>query len=268
MLKGYGIWEDAFRFTLDPADSFYKPAIAGNAFSNYGILRYSHINDRTFNPFSYTLEAQLGSGFSKLTAEGRLRIDYNVKGKSLYLRGFAGKYIDINSGAVDYSRYWLTSSYTAANDYLYDGTYFGRSEREGFTSRQVSIQEGGGKLSTPLYSFPLGRSDDWLAGINIRSDLPIGSLPIRLYFDATTYANADKVSPSGSSYLYTGGIELHALQDIFLVHVPLLMSPDYRDYLKSIFPGKEFANSISFSIQLQNVNWLRIITSSMNFLLN
>jgi len=100
------------------------------------------------------------------------------------------------------------------------------------------------------------------------TDLPLGWLPVRLYFDASTYADADKMSPSASRYLYTGGIELHALRDIFLLHLPLVMSPDYRDYLNSVYPGKTFANSISFSIQLQNINWLRTVSTAMKYILN
>jgi hypothetical protein len=268
MLKGYGIWEDAFRFTLDPADSFYRPSIAGIDYSSYGMLRYTHLNERTFNPFSYIAEAQIGSGFAKLSVEGRLRIDYHKRGKGLHLRGYAGKYIDLQTGAADYSRYWLTTSYTGANDYLYDGMYLGRSERRGLSSRQVSMQEGGGKIPTPLYAFPLGRSDDWLASLNVKSDLPFTSLPIRLYFDASTYADAGKTSPSGSRLLYSGGLELHALQDVFLLDVPLVMSSDYRDYLESIYPNKVFANSISFSIQLQNINWLRTASTVLKFFVN
>ncbi len=45
------------------------------------------------------------------------------------------------------------------------------------------------------------------------------------------------------------------------------MSADYHDYLKSMYPGKEFGNSISFAIQFQNVNWLRIISSAMRYYL-
>ncbi len=266
-LKAYAIWEESIQFSLDPSDSLSRPHIAGNNFSDYGLLRYTHVNDRTFNPFSYTLEAQLGSGFGKLTAEGRLRIDYNVRGKALHLRGFAGKYIDAGSGAADYSRYWLTTSYAAANDYLYDGMYFGRSEQNGVAARQLSIQEGGGKVSTPGYSLPIGRSDNWLAGINIKTDLPLTSIA-RLYFDVSSYADAGKVNPSGSRFLYSGGIELHALRDIFLLHVPLIMSGDYHDYLNHMHPGTEFINSISFAIQFQNVNWLRLVSSAMKYYLN
>jgi len=268
LIKGYAIWENGFNFTLDPADSLYKPSKSGYTENNYGLLRYTHVNARTFNPFSYILEVQVGSRFSKLSAEGKLRIDYNLKGKGLNLRAYAGKFISLNHGEVDNSRYWLNSGYTGINDYLYDGTYIGRSEREGFGAQQVSIQEGGGKLTTPLYGFPLGMSDDWLIGFNFKSDLPFWNLPIRLYLDGSTYSNAAKVDPSGSRFLYSGGLELHAIRDILLIHFPLIMCQDYRDYLKSMYPDKQFAHSISFAIQFQNINWLRIISSGMRYYLN
>ncbi|MEO6831260.1 MAG: M1 family metallopeptidase [Chitinophagaceae bacterium] len=263
MLKGYAIWENGFDFTLDTKDSLYKPSMHGYEENNYGLLRYSYVNNRTFNPYSYTLEAQVGNTFSKISAEGKLRIDYNMKGKSLYLRGYAGKFISIVNDESTNSRYWLTSSFTAPNDYLYDGTWIGRSARSGFAARQVSIQEGGGKISTPYYGFPLGMSDDWLIGFNIKTDLPFGKLPVRLYLDASTYADATRISPSASRWLYSGGLEIHALHDVFLLHIPLVMCQDYQDYYKSIFPGKKFANSISFSIQFQNSNWLRVVNSGL-----
>ncbi len=269
LFKAYAIWEEGFAFTADssdPKDVKYIPRIGGDVQNSYGLVRYTHKNARTFNPFSYSLEGQLGKTFAKLSAEGALRIDYNARGKSLYLRGYAGKYLQ---RATDESegRYWLATTYTGANDYLYDGCYFGRSEREGLSSRQVSIQEGGGKLPTPLYGFPLGRSDDWLAAINIKTDLPLGALPVRLYLDAGTYANAARINPSGNRFLYSAGLELHALRDIFLVHVPLVLCQDYNDYLKSIYPDNQFAHSITFSVQFQNVNWLRLISSGMRYYL-
>jgi hypothetical protein len=179
-----------------------------------------------------------------------------------------GKFIAINNDPNATYRYWLTSTYSPKNDYLNYGTYFGRSEREGLASRQLAITEGGGKFATPLYGFPLGRSDNWLIGINIKTDLPLINLPIRLYFDASTYADAAKISPSGSKLLYSGGLELHALRDIFLLHVPLIMSRDYMDYQTSMYPDNKLAKSISFSIQFQNINWLRIISSGMKLYLN
>ncbi|MBS1615661.1 MAG: M1 family metallopeptidase [Bacteroidetes bacterium] len=265
-LKVYGIWEQGFSYSRNPADTTsYIPSLGKATENNYGLLRYEHRNERTFNPFSYTLEGQMGDQFTKLSATGKLRIDYNMPNKSLYLRGFAGKYFShIGDDYSDY-RYWLSSTFSGANDYLYEGSFLGRNERDGLLSQQYSMQEGGQKIATPLYGFPLGRSNDWLLALNLRSDLPLGKLPIRAYLDLSTYADATQTNPSGNRFLYSAGLELHLLQDVFLLHLPLLLCPDYRDYLNSMYPNSKLGHSISFSLELQNINWLRTIPKLLDW---
>ncbi len=274
MLKGYFIHENYFDYQLDISDSLYKPSMVGQQ-KNYGLLRYTHQNNRLFNPFSYTAEAQFGADFAKLTIECNLRIDYNKKGKSLYIRAFAGKFITINNTPFAADRYWLNSTYTGVNDYLYDDTYIARSERDGIFRQtktddptfrgfhQVSIREGGLKIPTDYYATPLGRSDDWLASLNLKTDLPLGKIPLRLYLDVATFANADKQNPSGNRFLYSGGFEIHLLHDVLLINVPVVYSKDYTDYLKGIYPTKRFANTISFTLQLKNIDWLRSVMGGL-----
>jgi hypothetical protein len=262
LLKGYHIRENYFDFLLDVQDSLYKPAKASQS-KTYGLLRYTHQNDRLFNPFSYTAEAQLGADFAKLSVEGNVRIDYNIKGKSLYVRAFAGKFITINNAPLAAERYWLNTTYTGSNDYLYDDTYFGRNEREGVAYHQVSLREGGFKIPTAFYAAPLGRSDDWLAALNLKTDLPLGKVPLRLFLDVATFSNAQKENPSGDRFLYAGGLELHLLYDIIQISLPLVYSKDYNDYLKSIYSTGRLANTISFSLQLQNINWLKSVSGGL-----
>ena len=50
------------------------------------------------------LEGQLGADFAKISAEGNIRIDYNTKHKSLYVRGFLGKFFPISDDPAVYSR--------------------------------------------------------------------------------------------------------------------------------------------------------------------
>ena len=262
LVKGYYIRENDFEFRQDMSDSLYKPSVVSQE-KMYGLLRYTHQNNRLFNPFSYSGEAQLGADFAKITLEGNARIDYNQPGKSLYLRGFAGKFFTINNEAFAADRYWLNTTYTGVNDYLYDETYFGRNERDGLAYRQVSIKEGGFKIPTAFYATPLGRSDDWLVSLNVKTDLPLRRLPVRLFLDVATFSNAARLNPSGNKVLFEAGAEVHLLYDMLLIHVPFIYSKDYSDYLKSIYGNKQFGNSITFTLQLQNINWLRTVQSGL-----
>jgi hypothetical protein len=251
-LKEYNITEQNIYF----ADSIARPSLKPQA-NIYGLIRYRHRNDRTYNPFNYTIEGQMGADFAKLTAEGNIRIDYNVKNKSLYIRGFLGEFIPLNSDPAVYSRYELNSSYTGVDDYLYDGTYRGRNDANGIGAQQVSIQEGGFKI--PVFN-QVDRSDSWMAAINLETDLPLKKLPIRIFFDAGLIPNENpSITNSGSStLLYDGGVEAVLIKDVVSVYVPIIMSSDFQNYLVNTY-GKShlYTRSISFTFQMQNIDWLK-----------
>lgn len=261
-LKGYMINEDEYNYTFSTTDSLFRPGIQTQQ-NVYGVLRYLHRNDRTFNPFNYSAELQGHQDFVKLNVEGNLRVDYHLKNKGLHIRAYAGKFIALNNNAPAIGRYYLNSSYTGVNDYLYDDTYFGRTETNNIWAQQISMREGGFKVPTPLYANPIGRSDDWLAAVNLKTDLPLKWLPVRLFFDIGTFANAGKLNPSGSKLIYDGGVEIHALRNILAVYVPFIMSEDLRDYMKTIHGKNAFGKSIVFSIQLHNINWLKAPSKAM-----
>lgn len=255
LLKAYGINEEYFNYNIDPIDSLPRPSIAHEQLY-YGLLRYTHRNNRTFNPFNYSVELHGGKNFMKLAGEANLRIDYHIKNKSLYLRAFAGKFFNINHPApFSNDRYYLNSTFTGTNDYLYDDTYLGRNEQSGFAAHQLSMREGGLKISTPFLSSPLGRNDNWLASLNVKTDLPI-KLPIRLFADVAAFANASKLNPSESKILFDAGIEMH-IKNILNIYIPLLMSSDYKDYFNTIIVKDKFLKSITFSIQLDKIQWTK-----------
>ncbi len=251
--RAYGIWEQGFQFHRDAADQLFRPALVEKKFA-YGRLRYEHRNERTLHPFGYALEAHGGEDFLKLMAEGNLRIDYHRKGQFLTARAFAGK-VTALSGKPLPRRYALHASYTGANDYLYDGTYLGRSEREGFAAHQFGLQEGGLKMPTPYYANPLGETNNWLASLNLTTTIPY--LPLRLFFDVATFSDAEKLNPSGSKVLYDGGVSLHLPYNIVSVYWPFLVSGDYKDYLRSVHGKSGLPQTIMFQVNLHNVNWLR-----------
>ncbi len=261
-LKGYNIWEDRFS-GLNGG----KAKIATQQ-RMYGVVKYEHFNNRTYNPFSYTAEVQAGADFAKISLEGNARVDYNVRKKSLYVRAFLGKFFAINNDPSITSRYQLNSSYSAANDYLYDGTYFGRNATGNIAAQQVSMQEGGFKI--PVFG-KIDRSDNYMATINLETDLPLGKLPVRLFADAGLIPNVKPsiTNNSSTTFLYEAGFSVHLIKDMVYIYVPIVMSGDFQNYLHDTYGNKSaFSHGISFTMMFQNINWLRSPTSLLKKVVN
>lgn len=256
-LKGYWIREELLAFNMNPVDSLYYPSKNGYEDNFYGKIQYRHVNSRTFNPFSYTLEGQMGKQFAKLSLEANLRIDYFKKNKALYIRGYAGKFFNLADNNFDAYRYRIANTYSGQNDYLYDETYGGRNEQSGSWSQQISMKEGGFKVNTLQYASQLGLSDDWLFALNLKTDIPFWNLPVRLFADVATFSNAKQLNPSGATILYEAGVEVY-LGEYLSVYIPLVMSKDFTDYTKSVFPEKRFWKTASFSLNIGNINWMKL----------
>lgn len=241
--KAYSIQEDTFT------------AAGINTMQHiYGLVNYQHKNTRVYNPFSYAAEAQIGADFAKLTLEGKVRIDYNRPKKALYVRGFAGKFFAINGDPAVTGRYQLNTSYSGISDYLYDGTYIGRNAQSKAAAQQVSIQEGGFKI--PVFG-RVARSDNYMATINAETDLPI-PLPVRVFVDAGLIPNYNPSFSNNKSttFLYEAGLSVHLVKDFVYIYVPIIMSGEFKDYLKDNYGNKSFARGISFTMMFQGINWL------------
>lgn len=264
-VRGYFIEEEGFSYAQSPADSLYRPVLAAQQ-NTYGRLRYEHRNDRLFNPFRYEGSLVAGETFATLSVEGNIKIDYDLRGKAFYARVYGGKFFSFTNDPYANSRYALSMTSTADNDYLYDELFFGRSEREGFAAHQVVIKQGGFKIPTPLYAQTIGQSDDWLTAINLKTDLPLGPLPLRLFFDAGTFGNAARLNPSGSKILFAGGLELHLLDDFLTIHLPLVMSEDYRDYFKSVKGRNNLFDAMTFSLKFNGMGLLKVQRSALRLL--
>lgn len=248
-LKAYNITEENFAFGTDSIPTTVSQQ------KTYTLLRYEHTNSRAYNPFSYSLEGHMGEDFAKINAEFNIRIDYFKKGKALHVRAYAGKFIAISNDPAVTQRYYLNSTFTGVNDYLYDGTYYGRTATDGTNAQQISVQEGGLKIPTQN---TIGRSDNYMLALNLKSDLPI-KLPIRLFFDICTYSDPTETTASTNKVLFDGGIQLFILNDLATINVPLVMSDNLNNYLKNTFGNNNaFGRSITFTVNLNNINWLKL----------
>ncbi len=247
-------------FNMDPTDSLDRPLASLYKVMNFARINYKHRNNRTFNPFDYSMQIEGNNDWLKWTAESNLRIDYFMKDKALYVRGFAGKFFYLNNttNPLSLSPYYFNSAVTAENDYGYENYFVGRSEFSGWKSQQVMNREGGFVTRTTKLTSPLGRSDDWLVAVNLRSDLPI-KFPIlpQVFFNAASYGGAAQSNPSGAKLLFEAGVHLNFYKDIIRISLPLLLSKDLKDYTKSVYTQNRIPQQISFSINTQNLDFLR-----------
>ena len=253
LLKAYSITEENFDLH---GDSTSAPTLKSQQ-KIYELIRYKHQNKQTYNPFDYSIEGQMGADFAKVNVEGNKRIDYNKKNKSLYLRGYFGKFFPINTDPAVTSRYELNASYSGIDDYLYDGYYLARNAQTRLAAQQISIQEGGFKI--PVFN-NAGRSDNWMATLNLKSDLPFGKMPLRVFLDAGLIPNYNQTLTNASTtkLLYDAGLEVYVVKDIISVYYPVIMSNDFQNYIINTYGRKNlFMRSISFTIHLQNINWLK-----------
>ncbi len=259
-LRYYHIMNQSFYFTQSNTDSLYRPALGEFATTRYGSVKFSHKNNRTFNPYYYNMCALGNDEFAKASIEAGIRIDYSQKGKAFYGRIFGGKFFDFKNSNNPFTlqKHFLSSTYSSANDFLYDEVYLGRNEQNGILSQQISMQEGGFKIRSQFLNNPIGQNNNWLTAINLRSDLPIKlPLKVQVFADAGTYADAAKLNSSGKKAIFDAGLEIHFFKEMLNIYVPLLMSKDFQDYTKSTYPKNRLLHSISFSFNINRINWFK-----------
>ncbi len=230
-------------------------------------LSYTGEQRRKLNPFSFVaaLEQQSYTDFRgkqhylKASLEWKSSFTY-AESKNFDIRLFGGFFLDNTlrkSGGIAPGAFNLTSQ--GYNDYRFDDYYFGRSEDEGSWSRQVTIREGGFKNAIGT-GFSLGRSNNYIIALNIKSDLP-GQLPLNLplkpYFDIGYFDNAQPTGVDDTlkdQLLWSGGVMLEVLNDALAIYFPLANSENIQDRYKE---RGNYLQRISFTIDLKRLNPLK-----------
>jgi hypothetical protein len=97
-----------------------------------------------------------------------------------------------------------------------------------------------------------------VASINLATTLPEKlfpfKLPVRIFFDAGTYADAWKKGATTSRFLYVGGLQLSLFRDILHFYAPIIYSKQFRDNLKTVPEENKFFKKLSFSIDIHRFN--------------
>ena len=167
---------------------------------------------------------------------------------------------------------------TGANgyeDYTYSDYFIGRNKFQAAASQQIMMRDGGFKVRTNLLAEKVGKTDDWLAAVNLTSAIPDAvnifnilpvKLPVKLFADIGTRSEAWKKNAAEDRFIYDAGLYLSLLSDNINIYLPLIYSPVFSDYFKSTLPQKNrWLKKISFTIDISNFN-LRKINRNLSFL--
>ena len=120
------------------------------------------------HPHELSFDLQFNDDVFKASLEYNYTYFY-AKKSTLEYRFFGGQIFNNNSNIIPNYQFradGLSTSYVGSNDYLFDHTFMGRSESNGFWSHQMYIHEGGFKTGTPL-----GVSD-WIIALNASVSIP------------------------------------------------------------------------------------------------
>lgn len=172
---------------------------------DYSVLnaRYINSNNGIIDYFSWFVDAQHASNFSKMALDAEYRKLFE-NNRQLNLRFFAGKFIRNDTGS-DFFSFALDRP----TDYLFDLNYLGRSETTGFVSQQIIIAEGGfkSKLEDPF-------ANDWIATLN-------GSTNIWRWVEAYGDLGLMKNKGQNARFVYDSGIRLNLVTDFFELYFPV-----------------------------------------------
>lgn len=223
---------------------------------------------RALYPYRLELCLEGNDEFARAGATANYFFNYS-KDNGINLRLFAGKFVHLNGDIYSNDRYFLTLTGPRGNqDYAYSNYYSGRSDYDGINSQQVMERDGFFKVGTDKYQQRPGLTDKWLTSMNLTGDIPKAynplsilpiKIPLKLFFDIGTYAEAWEETNTSSRFLYDGGVQVSLFGGIANLYLPLVYSKVYKDYFGTVDTDKGFGKKLSFSIDIQKVRLSKLV---------
>jgi hypothetical protein len=235
-------------------------------------------NYRALYPYRGELKIEQGKDFVRTAFTGKYFFNYAKQG-GLTVRLFAGKFF--YTGSKTFSKQFATDRYhlnmTGANgyeDYTYSDYFIGRNKFDGLPSQQIMMRDGGFKVRTDLLSEKVGKTDDWLIATNFSTTIPSNinplnllpvKIPLKVFVDIGTYAEAWKPNAGTDRFLYDAGLYIPLFKETINIYVPLIYSDVYKNYIQSNLPKKNrLLKTISFSIDISDFS-LRKFDRNLDF---
>jgi hypothetical protein len=273
-LKHYNLREDLldFKTVQTPTDTFDMAFKSPqNRYVNQIQLRQE--DSRALYPYALTLQVEHTKEIIRTGITAEQYFNYNAKDGGLQVRFFAGKlsYTGNRTVAKEIAADIYNLNMTGPkgeNDYTYSDYFLGRNEFEGSANQQIMLRDGAFKFRTDLLASQPGRTDNWLAAINLSSDIPDRlnplsvlpiKIPIKLFADIGTYAEAWEKNTDKTRFLFDAGLQLSLFKGVVNVYLPLIYSKEFSDYSLQINGKKRSFKNLSFALNLQNTrirNWI------------
>ncbi len=190
--------------------------------------RYGFYKPDILKDIYYNFDFQLAKNFSKLNFEFQYR-KLSKSNRQYDFRFYAGRFLHNNtvSNFFDYSL-------NRPSDYMFDYSYFGRSEETGFLSQQIIIAEGGFKSV-----FNENTANQWMATTNAS----VGVWRwIELYGDVGLYKNRY----NNPVFKYDSGIRLNFVNRFFEVYFPIQSSNGFEPNQPRYQEKIRFVATLSF----------------------
>ncbi len=245
-------------------------------------LSYSVTDSRALYPYDYLLQAQQGKGFYRVNFTGNYFFNY-ANGGGAGVRLFVSKFGYFNkTSRSNFSTFIYQPKLlgiTGEEDFTYSNYFIGRTasyandasvdKNNGLAAQQIMIRDGAFKLRLDQYEFLQGRSDDWVAALNLNTSLPDKLFPIKLplmiFLDIGSFAEAWSEDANTSKFLYVGGLQLSILKGILNVYAPIIYSSDFRENLKSSPEQNKFSRKITFSLDIHRLTHQKIMGQPFHF---
>ncbi len=265
------IGEKGFNYRLYTADSLYYPTTGKRQSRYLNQLTFTITDYRILYPYDLSLQIQQGDGFYRASLTGNYFLNY-VKGGGASVRLFAAKfgYLGGRTSQKVFDSYVYQPKLTAVGgteDYTYSNAFFGRTESNGWESQQMMVRDGALKIRTDIFQGLQGRSEDWITAINLTTTIPAQILPkfipLKLFLDFGTYAEAWKKDAPTRRFLYVGGLQLSFFKDLLNIYAPLIYSSEFSDNLKTLPEENKFFRKLSFSLDIQKFNWRKISNNKL-----
>lgn len=262
----------SFKTTYTSADTFDVASIVHNhSYINRLLVGVS--DNRTLFPYSFILSTDQGKDFIRTGLTVKAFFNYPDGKSGMNVRFFAGKffYVKPATNLIRFynDRYFLNMSGPKGNeDYTYSEYFTGRNEFMGWRSQQVMERDGFFKVNTDLLGNKIGKTDDWLMSANLSSDLPDNinplsilpvKIPLKIFADVGTYAEAWKDHPASGRFIYDAGIQIPLFHSLVDVYIPIIYSKVYGDYYKSTITEKKFLKTIAFTINISKLQLQDIV---------